>query len=102
MEVVDMADVVGSTGRIIRAVEQSPPGTKWAIGTELHLVNRLKQRASRAGNPRPFDHGRASVPTMYRIDLPHLCWALENLAAGTPVNVIEVDPRNQPLGPGST
>ena len=57
MEVVDKADVVGSTGRIIRAVEEAPPGTKWAIGTELHLVNRLKQRASRARDPRAFDHG---------------------------------------------
>ena len=42
MEVVDKADVQGSTGKIIREVEAAPPGTKWAIGTELHLVNRLK------------------------------------------------------------
>ena len=41
-EVVEKADVVGSTGKIIRAVEEAPAGTKWAIGTELHLVNRLK------------------------------------------------------------
>ena len=42
MEVVDKSDVQGSTGKIIREVEAAPPGTKWAIGTELHLVNRLK------------------------------------------------------------
>jgi quinolinate synthase len=91
MKVVDQADIVGSTGRIIRAVEESPPGTKWAIGTELHLVNRLKKQ-----HPEQEIHFLSPMAcmcsTMYRIDLPHLCWALENYAAGTPVNVIEVDP----------
>ena len=90
MEVVDRADVVGSTGKIIQAVEQSPPGTRWAIGTELHLVNRLKQQ-----HPEQEIHLLSPVAcmcvTMHRIDLPHVCWSLENLAAGTPVNVIEVD-----------
>jgi quinolinate synthase len=90
MEVVDKADVVGSTGRIIRAVAEAPAGTKWAIGTELHLVNRLKHQ-----HPEQEIHFLSPMvcmcATMYRIDLPHLCWALENLAAGTPVNVIEVD-----------
>ncbi len=90
MEVVDQADVVGSTGRIIRAVEESAPGTQWAIGTELHLVNRLKHE-----HPEQQIHFLSPVvcmcATMYRIDLAHLCWSLENLAAGTPVNVIEVD-----------
>ncbi len=91
MQVVDQADVVGSTGRIIRAVEEAPAGTKWAIGTELHLVNRLKHQ-----HPEQEIHFLSPVvcmcATMYRIDLAHLCWALENLAAGTPVNVIEVEP----------
>jgi len=90
MEVVDQADVVGSTGRIIRAVAESPPGTQWAIGTELHLVNRLKHE-----HPEQQIHFLSPVvcmcATMYRIDLAHLCWVLENLAAGTPVSVIEVD-----------
>ncbi|MHC4178577.1 MAG: quinolinate synthase NadA [Planctomycetota bacterium] len=90
MEVVDRADVIGSTGKIIRAVEQSSPGTRWAIGTELHLVNRLKHE-----HPEQEIHFLSPVvcmcATMYRIDLAHLCWSLENLAAGTPVNVIEVD-----------
>lgn len=89
-EVNDLADVSGSTGAIIRTVEQAPPGTKWAIGTELHLVNRLKQE-----HPEQEIHFLSPVvcmcATMYRIDLAHLCWSLENLAAGTPVNVIEVD-----------
>ena len=92
MEVVAEADVIGSTGTIIRAVEESPPGTKWAIGTELHLVNRLKHE-----HPEQEIHFLSPVvcmcATMYRIDLAHLCWALENLAAGVPVNVIRVDER---------
>ncbi|MCE9544196.1 MAG: quinolinate synthase NadA [Planctomycetia bacterium] len=91
MEVVDLADSVGSTSKIMQTVEQAPPGTKWAIGTELHLVNRLKQ-----DHPDQEIHFLSPVvcmcATMYRIDLAHLCWSLENLAAGTPVNVIEVDP----------
>lgn len=90
-EVNDLADVSGSTGAIIRTVEQAPAGTKWAIGTELHLVNRLKHE-----HPEQEIHFLSPVvcmcATMYRIDLAHLCWSLENLAAGTPVNVIEVDP----------
>jgi quinolinate synthase len=89
-EVVAKADEIGSTGKIIRAVEESPPGTRWAIGTELHLVNRLKKE-----HPEQEIHFLSPVvcmcATMYRIDLAHLCWVLENLAAGTPVNVIRVD-----------
>lgn len=89
-EVNDIADISGSTSKIIKTVEEAPPGTKWAIGTELHLVNRLKQQ-----HPEQEIHFLSPVvcmcATMYRIDLAHLCWSLENLQAGTPVNVIEVD-----------
>ena len=89
-EVFELADESGSTGKIIQAVEAAPPGTKWAIGTELHLVNRLKQE-----HPEQEIHFLSPVvcmcATMYRIDLAHLCWSLENLVAGTPVNTIEVD-----------
>ena len=90
-EVFELADVSGSTSKIIKTVEAAPPGTKWAIGTELHLVNRLKQQ-----HPEQEIHFLSPVvcmcATMYRIDLAHLCWSLENLAAGTPVNTISVDP----------
>jgi quinolinate synthase len=90
-EVNDIADVSGSTGKIIQTVKNSPPGSKWAIGTELHLVNRLK-----AEHPEQEIHFLSPVvcmcATMYRIDLQHLCWSLENLRDGHPVNVIEVDP----------
>ncbi len=89
-EVVDLADIFGSTSAIIRTVEQAPPGTRWAIGTELHLVNRLKKE-----HPEQEIHFLSPVicmcATMYRIDLAHLCWSLENLAGGTLVNVVEVD-----------
>jgi quinolinate synthase len=89
-EVVDLADEFGSTYRIVQLVEHSPPGSKWAIGTELHLVNRLKK-----AHPEQEIHFLSPMlcmcATMYRIDLAHLCWSLENLAAGQRVNVIEVD-----------
>ncbi len=90
MEVVDQADVVGSTGKIIREVENAPAGSRWAIGTELHLVNRLKQE-----HPEQEIHFLSPVvcmcATMYRINLAHLAWSLENLAAGAVVNRIHVD-----------
>ncbi len=89
MEVVDKADLVGSTEYILKTVAAAPPGSQWAIGTELHLVNRLKQE-----HPEQQIHFLSTMvcmcATMYRIDLPHLCWALENLVAGQVVNRIAV------------
>lgn len=93
-EVNDIADLSGSTGFILKTVENAPPGSKWAIGTELHLVNRLKKE-----NPQQEIHFLSPVvcmcATMYRINLAHLCWSLENLAAGTPVNIVRVDEETQ-------
>lgn len=90
-EVNDIADVSGSTSKIIQAVEQAAPGTKWAIGTELHLVNRLK-----AAHPEQEIYFLSPVvcmcATMYRIDLAHLTWTLENLLEGSIVNEINIDP----------
>ena len=89
-EVVQMADEVGSTEGIIRAIENSPPGSKWAVGTELNLVTRL-------GREHPdktvvfLDRTVCFCATMNRIDLPHLVWAMENLIDGTVVNRIEVE-----------
>jgi quinolinate synthase len=89
-EVNDLADISGSTGKIIESVRSAPAGTRWAIGTELHLVNRLKSQ-----HPEQQIHFLSPVvcmcATMYRIDLAHLAWCLENLAVGTPVNTIRVD-----------
>jgi len=90
MEVVDKADLVGSTSYILKQVEQAPPGTTWAIGTELHLVKRLERN-----HPEQMIRFLSPVvcmcATMYRIDLAHLCWSLEHLERGRPVNVIRVD-----------
>ena len=91
MEVVEAADLSGSTSRIIREIEQSPPGSQWGVGTEQNLVNRLRRE-----HPEQEIYLLSPVSclcdTMNRIDLPHLCWAVENLAAGSPPNVIEVEP----------
>ena len=88
-EVNDIADISGSTSKIIETVRKAPPGTKWAIGTELHLVNRLKKE-----HPEQEIHFLSPLvcmcATMYRIDLSHLCWCLENLVQGTIVNQIVV------------
>ncbi|MGI9178376.1 MAG: quinolinate synthase NadA [Pirellulales bacterium] len=90
MEVVDKADLVGSTSYILKQVEQAPPGSVWAIGTELHLVKRLEQ-----SHPEQTIRFLSPVvcmcATMYRIDLAHLAWSLEHLERGRPVNVIRVD-----------
>jgi quinolinate synthase len=90
MEVVDKADLVGSTEFIIDTVTKAPAGSAWAVGTELHLVNRLK-----AENPDKqvwfLSPMVCMCSTMYRIDPAHLAWSLENLAAGKVVNRIKVD-----------
>ncbi|MDQ3798874.1 MAG: quinolinate synthase NadA [Acidobacteriota bacterium] len=89
-EVVEQSDLNGSTSFIINTVEKAAPGTKWAIGTEVNLVNRLQQRF-------PDKDIRLLAPdlcmcaTMYRIAPQNLAWALENLADGNVVNEIIVD-----------
>ena len=89
-EVVRSADVVGSTEFIIKTVEASPAGRKWAIGTELNLVSRLAKN-----NPDKqivfLDKTVCYCSTMNRIDLPHLVWAMESLVSGNLVNQIKVD-----------
>lgn len=89
-EVVTAADVVGSTEKIIQTITQSAPGSKWAVGTELNLVSRLA-----ANNPDKeivfLDKTVCYCSTMNRIDLPHLVWAMESVAAGHIVNHIKVD-----------
>src|SRR5438552_4122329 len=89
-EVVQKADMAGSTAYIVKQIEAAPPGSEWAIGTEVHLVNRLK-------NQHPdqkiivLSDCQCLCTTMYRIDPPHLCWVLENLVEGNVVNEIKVD-----------
>jgi quinolinate synthase len=88
-EVVNRADLVGSTEFIIKTVSNAPAGTTWAVGTELNLVNRLKRDQP---DKRVFflSSTVCQCATMYRIDAPHLCWAMENLAEGKIVNHIVV------------
>lgn len=90
MEVVDKADLAGSTSFIIKQVEAAGPGTVWAIGTELHLVKRLEQEHPEQ-TIRFLSPTVCMCATMYRIDLAHLCWSLEHLEAASPVNVVAVD-----------
>ncbi|MFQ5926947.1 MAG: quinolinate synthase NadA [Terriglobia bacterium] len=89
-EVVQLADDIGSTEGIRKKVSSSPPGSQWAIGTEIHLVNRLAKE-----NPDKLvislDPNVCVCTTMFRITPQHLCWALENLVAGQVVNCIAVD-----------
>lgn len=88
-EVVQKADQAGSTAYIVEQVRKAPSGSEWAIGTEVHLVNRLAQQ-----HPDQkiivLSDCQCLCTTMYRIDLPHLCWVLENLVAGDVVNEITV------------
>ena len=89
-EVVEKADMVGSTEKIIATIDAAPPGSAWAIGTELNLVKRLA-----LAHPDKeivyLDKTICFCSTMNRIDLPHLVWSLEQLAAGNIVNQITVD-----------
>ena len=89
-EVVEISDLDGSTSFIIKTVENSPSGSKWAIGTEVNLVNRLQQRF-----PDKEIHLLAPdlcmCATMYRIAPPNLAWAMDNLVNGVVVNEIVVD-----------
>jgi quinolinate synthase len=90
-DVVTRADLVGSTEFIIKTIEAAPPGSSWAVGTELNLVQRLARR-----HPDKeivyLDRNVCYCSTMNRIDLPHLVWTLESLVDGVVVNRITVDP----------
>ena len=90
-EVCQKADALGSTERLIQIVEQAPEGTTFAIGTEIHLVNRLaRQFASRGKRIFSLEEHGCLCTTMYRISPQHLAWALENLVEGRVVNRIQV------------
>lgn len=90
-DVVQASDYSGSTNEIITTIESAPAGSKWAVGTEMNLVNRLI-------NENPDKHIVSLNPymcpclTMNRIDLAHLVWSLEKLEQGEVVNQISVEP----------
>jgi quinolinate synthase len=90
-EVCQKADAMGSTERIIQLVDQAPEGSIFAIGTEIHLVNRLaRQFAAKGKKIITLDDTGCLCTTMYRISPQHLAWALENLIEGRVVNRIKV------------
>ena len=90
-EVCQKADAIGSTERIIQVIEQAPAGSSFAVGTEIHLVNRLAKRFAPLGKRViTLDDSGCLCTTMYRISPQHLAWTLENLVAGRVVNRIKV------------
>jgi quinolinate synthase len=93
-EVAQAADEIGSTEGIVKSILASPAGTEWAVGTEIHLVNRLSKEI-RDRNVMSLDPSVCVCTTMFRITPQHLLWALENLAAGKVVNQISVGERTR-------
>jgi quinolinate synthase len=91
-EVCQKADAIGSTERIIEVIEKAPEGSSFAVGTEIHLVNRLAKRFAPLGKRvMTLDDSGCLCTTMYRISPQHLAWALENLVDGRVVNRIKVE-----------
>jgi quinolinate synthase len=91
-DVVELADRVGSTERILDWVEAAPAGSVFGVGTEIHMVQRMA-----ADHPEltvtSLDPLICPCSTMFRIDAPHLAWVLESLVRGEVVNQIVVDDR---------
>ncbi len=93
-EVCQKADYVGSTEYIINTIAAAAPGTRWLVGTELNLVNRLHERFKHEGKHVHFMSPMVCMcSTMFRIDPPHLMQALESLVAGQVINQIKVAPQ---------
>lgn len=90
-EVCQLSDYVGSTEYIIQTIEAAAPNTRWLVGTELNLVNRLAKRFKDQGKIIQFMAPTVCMcSTMARIDPQHLAWTLENLVEGNVVNRIVV------------
>ncbi len=91
-EVCQQSDYVGSTEYIIKTIEAAEPGSRWLVGTELNLVNRLHQTLQKDNKTVQFMSNMVCMcSTMFRIDPPHLAWVLENLVEGNIVNRVSVD-----------
>lgn len=104
-EVVDLSDLSGSTEYILKTLRDAPEGSRWAVGTEVHLVNRIANEMAQKGvSVRMLSDCQCLCTTMYRIDEPHLLWVLDGLCGidttdGKPIerNVIAVHPEAQRL-----
>ena len=78
---MDKSDLSGSTEFIIKTIRAAPPGSRWAVGTEHHLVTRLaKEAKARNVEVRILSDCQCLCTTMFRIDQPHLLWVLDHLA----------------------
>ena len=90
-EVCQKADGIGSTEKLIKMVKDAPSGTSFAVGTEIHLVNRMgREFAAQGKKVITLDDSGCLCTTMFRISPQHLCWALENLVEDNVVNRIRV------------
>jgi quinolinate synthase len=90
-EVCQKADGIGSTERLLQFVKEAPAGSRFAVDTEIHLVNRMgKEFAAEDKQVISLDDTGCLCTTMFRISPQHLCWALENLVEGNVVNRIKV------------
>ncbi len=89
-DVVQAADVSGSTEQIIKTVKSSPPGSVWAVATEVHLVNRLRNDVGADKTVVTLDPMGCLCSTMFRVSPNHLLWVLEGLVEGTIHNQITV------------
>jgi quinolinate synthase len=89
-EVAQKADAIGSTEGILKTVRESPPGSKWTVGTELNMVSRLAREVAPERQVVSLDDCFCVCSTMARIDPPHLLWALESLVEGEVVNHVKV------------
>jgi len=89
-ETVAESDMSGSTSYIIKMIEDAPAGSKWAIGTEMNLVNRLMNEHpdKEIISLNPY---LCSCMTMNRITLPYLLWSLESIETKEYINDISVD-----------
>jgi len=89
-DVVQAADDAGSTEYIINQVRSSPPGSEWAVGTEVHLVNRLAHEVAPERTVHSLDQFGCLCSTMFRVSPNHLLWVLEGLVAGQVHNRVTV------------
>ncbi len=91
LEVCQKADGMGSTERLLKIIRDAPAGSMFAVGTEIHLVNRMGREFAEQGKKViTLDDSGCLCTTMFRISPQHLCWVLENLVEGNVVNRIVV------------
>jgi quinolinate synthase len=89
-DVVQAADDSGSTEYILKTVRDSAPGSKWAVGTEVHLVHRLAEEVAPERTVVSLDQFGCLCSTMFRVSPNHLLWVLDSLVDGEAVNEIVV------------